>query len=413
MATNIIFIVAISVLGGLLFGRLAKFMRLPNVTGYLIAGLVLGPCVLNIISESMVNDFTVVSDMALGFIAFTIGIGFKLNYFKEVGMAPIIIAITESFGAIIFIIVTLLLLGFDPALSILLGAIAAATAPAQTIMVIKQYHAKGPVTSMLLSVVALDDAVALIGFGFAVTIVKVISSHAVITILSVLQPLYEIGVSLVLGVALALFMKLLLRWFKKARNRACITTGVVLLAIWLADLINASPLLTCMALGGVLTNIFADIESIIEVTDSFTPPIYVMFFLMSGAGFDVKALAGIGLLGVLYIVLRVAGKMVGAWFGGKITKSDPNICKHLGPTLMPQAGVAIGLILVASELVPEYAKVINVVILCSTFVYSIIGPSVAKSALVKSGEIVLPDKEKKHRKGLKDVLLHFKSYKNA
>lgn len=404
---------AISVLSGLLFGRLAKFIKLPNVTGYLIAGLILGPCILNIISENTVKDFTVVSDMALGFIAFTIGMGFKLSYFKEVGIAPIIIAITESFGAIIFIIVTMILLGYDIALSILFGAIAAATAPAQTIMVIKQYNAKGPVTSMLLSVVALDDAVALIGFGFAVTIVKVISSHAAVTLLSVLQPLYEIGISFVLGGVLSFFMMILLKWFKKPRNRICVTIGIVLMATWLADLLNASPLLTCMALGGVLTNIFNDIESIESVTENFTPPIYVLFFLISGAGFDIRALAGIGILGVLYITMRVAGKIAGSWFGGKITKSDPNICKYLGPALMPQAGVAIGLIMIAGELVPEYAKIINVVILCSTFVYSIIGPSVAKFSLVKAGEIVIANNEKKHHKSLKNSLFHFKSYKNV
>ena len=390
---NLIFIVAVSVLSGLIFGRLAKFAKLPNVTGYLIAGLVLGPSVLNIINETAVQNFTVVSDMALGFIAFSIGIGFKLSYFKQVGLSPIIIAITESFGAVILIIVVMILLGFDPALSILLGAIAAATAPAQTIMVVKQYQAKGPVTSMLLNVAALDDAVALIAFGFAATIVKVMIHHSVVTIFSILQPLYEVGVSFALGGALSVLMVLMMRYFKKPRNRICVVIAFIFAGTWLANLIGGSPLLTSMALGAVFTNIFDDLDSIVEISDGFTPPLYILFFFMSGAGFDISALAGVGLIGIVYIVVRVAGKMLGAWFGGKVTKSDPKICRYLGPTLMPQAGVAIGLLIVAQTLIPEYAKMLNAIILCSTFVYSIIGPSVAKAALVKAGDIVLPDKK--------------------
>ena len=385
--SDLIFIVAVAVLSSLLFGRLAKFFKLPNVTGYLIAGLILGPYVLGLFSESTVANFDQVSDIALGFIAFTIGLGFKRSYFKQVGAAPMVIAVFESFGAVILIIVSMLLLGFDPALSILLGAIAAATAPAQTIMVIKQYRAKGPVTSMLLSVAALDDAVALIAFGFAVTVVKVITTHSAVTVMSVLQPLYEIGISFVLGGVLAVGMKLLLKWFKKPRNRICVTIGVILLASWVAKQIDGSPLLTCMALGGVLVNIFEDVDSIVEVSDAFTPPIYMLFFFMSGAGFNVSALASVGLIGIVYVVMRVAGKMLGAWLGGKISHAGKTVCRYLGPTLMPQAGVAIGLLMVAGSLLPDYAPELRAIILCSTFIYSILGPSVAKSALTRAGEI--------------------------
>lgn len=378
---------AVSLLSSLVFGRLAKFFKLPNVTGYLIAGLVLGPYVLGILSEDTVANFNQVSDIALGFIAFTIGLGFKRSYFKQVGSAPVVIAIFESFGAVILIIVTMLIIGVDPALAILLGAIAAATAPAQTIMVINQYKAKGPVTSMLLSVAALDDAVALIAFGFAVTIVKVITTHASITVMSILQPLYEIGISFVLGAVMGFVLKLLLKWFKKARNRICVMIGMILMSSWLADLIGASPLLTCMALGATLVNIFYDVDSVVEVSEAFTPPIYMLFFFISGAGFDITALGKVGLIGVAYIVMRVAGKMLGAWSGGKISHQEKTVCRYLGPTLMPQAGVAIGLLMVASSLLPEYSTELSAIILCSTFVYSIIGPSVAKSALTKAKEI--------------------------
>ncbi|MGE4354327.1 MAG: cation:proton antiporter [Oscillospiraceae bacterium] len=393
MENRIILEVALMLASGILFGRLAKQIKSPNVTGYLIAGLLLGPSALNLISSDMVNDFTVVSDMALSFIAFSIGSEFDLNYYRKVGLAPIIIAIAESSGAIIFVTVTLILLGFDKNLSIMLGAIAAATAPAQTIMVINQYRAKGSLTSILMSVVALDDATALIGFGIASTIVRSLSSTAdTHIILSILQPFYEILVSFVLGLAVSVAMKLVFRWFKKPSNRISIIISGVLGTYWLAELVGGSPLLACMSLGGVLVNIFDDIDNVMKVTEAFTPPILMIFFVISGAGFDVSALAGIGVIGVIYVVARVAGKMIGAWLGGVISKQEKKICRYLGPTLMPQAGVALGLTVVAGQLVPEYATDIRVIILCSTFIYSLIGPIAAKFALEKAGEIVTTKK---------------------
>lgn len=394
MSYKIIFDVAIITICGLLFGKLSKFIRLPNVTGYLIAGLVIGPCVIGILPQGMVDNFSVISEAALGFIAFSVGTEFKLSYFRQVGFEPIIIAIMEAFGAVIMVTFSMILLGYNLRLSILLGAIAAATAPAQTIMVIHQYKAKGPVTSMLLSVVALDDAVALICFGFAATIVKAITNASSITVLSVLAPIYEVVISFVLGAVLGVIMALFMHWFHKSSNRICVILSFVFFALWTAYTLDASPLLACMALGVIMTNIRDDIEDVINVLDSFTPPIFMIFFVISGAGFDVGSLVSIGLIGTIYIVMRVAGKWFGAWLGGTVAKSDESICKYLGPTLMPQAGVAIGLILIAKTLAPEYAPQIQTVILGSTFIYSIIGPSVAKSALMKAGEIIPPEKHK-------------------
>ncbi|MDD4699878.1 MAG: cation:proton antiporter [Oscillospiraceae bacterium] len=395
METKIILEVATMLIVALAFGRLVKFIKLPNVTGYLIAGLLLGPSFLNFIPTDMVDGFSVISDIALGFIAFSIGSEFKLSYYKKVGIAPVIIAITESFGAIILVTGVLILFGFDAKLSIMLGAIAAATAPAQTLMVINQYKAKGPLTSMLMSVVAIDDATALIGFGFAATIVKMMSSTGNTNIvISVLQPIYEIVISLVLGFFVCIIMKLLFRWFKKASNRICIIIALILLTYWLAESLKGSALLACMVLGGVLANILEDVDNVIKITDNFTPPIFMLFFVISGAGFEVSALKGIGLIGLIYVIVRVIGKWLGAWIGGKITKQENKICKYLGPTLMPQAGVALGLIVVAGSLVPDFAPQIRVIILCSTFIYSLIGPAAAKFALVKSGEIVIIDKKK-------------------
>jgi Kef-type K+ transport system membrane component KefB len=390
MENKILIEVAVLLIAGIIFGRLAKFCKLPNVTGYLIAGLLLGPSFLNFIPEYMVTNFAVISDVALAFIAFSIGSEFNLSYFKKVGIAPIIIASLESLGAILFVMIPLIILGFDPMLSIMLGAIAAATAPAQTIMVINQYKAKGSLTSMLMSVVAIDDATALIGFGIAGTIVRMASSKLDTNVfISILTPIYEVFISFLIGATVSILIKIILQWFKKSSNRLCIILAFVLFTYWMANLVHGSPLLACMALGGVLVNIFVEMDDLVTISDSFTPPIYMIFFLISGAGFQVSALKGIGIIGVLYVVLRVVGKIIGAWIGGKLTKQEDKICKYLGPTLMPQAGVALGLIVVAGNIVPEYAPQIRVIILCSTFIYSIVGPVAAKMALVKSGEIVL------------------------
>lgn len=395
LENKIIFDVAIILLGGLVFGRLGKFIKLPNVTGYLIAGLLLGPSFLDLIPPDMVNGFTVISDIALAFIAFSVGSEFRLSYFKKVGITPVVIAICESFGAIILVTVCMLLFGFDTKLSIMLGAIAAATAPAQTIMVINQYKAKGSLTSMLVSVVAIDDAVALIGFGIATTVVKIMSSNMEQSILiSILSPVYEIIISIVLGCVLSILMMIFFKWFKKPSNRLCIIVAFVMAAFWLSVKANGSALLTCMALGAVLVNVFKEIDSVLKISDAFTPPIFMTFFVISGAGFNVNALSSIGIIGAVYVISRVIGKVLGAWTGGKIMKQEDKICKYLGPTLMPQAGVALGLIMIAGKLVPDYASQIRVVILCSTFIYSIIGPIVAKISLEKSGEITLTDNKK-------------------
>lgn len=392
MENEIIFSTAIMLLAGLLMGRLGKLAKLPNVTGYLIAGLLLGPAVFNIISQEMVDGFAVISDIALGFIAFSVGTGFSLNYFRRVGAAPIIIACFESFGAILLVAVILILLGFDMKLSIMLGAIAAATAPAQTIMVINQYKAKGSLTSMLLSVVAIDDATALIGFGFATTIVNAMGATDTNIVLSILSPFYQLIISVIIGAAISLIMKFIFRFFHKHSNRLCIIIFCVLFCYWISEMVGGSALLTCMTLGAFLVNIYDEIDDIVEISETFTPPIYMIFFVISGAGFQISALASIGIIGILYVVLRVIGKMVGSWLGGVLTHQEAKINKYLGPTLMPQAGVALGLVVVAATAVPQYADQIRTIILCSTFIYSIIGPIAAKLALQKAGEIQIEQK---------------------
>ena len=374
-------------IAGIIFGRLGKMVKLPNVTGYLVAGLILGPSFLNIIPINMVDNFELVSDLALAFIAFSVGLGFKFSYFKQVGPAPVVIAICEAFGAIALVTVVPILLGFDVKFCIMLGAIAAATAPAQTIMVIEQYKSDGPLTRMLLSVVALDDAVALIGFGFAATIVQSMSSPNANIVKMITSPLIEIIVSVIIGIALGVVLKFVLKFFKKESNRLPILLSAIMGTYFLAEFFHGSSLMACMALGATMVNIYGETSKLTNILSGFTPPIYMIFFIISGAGFEVSALGKIGIIGSIYVVFRVIGKMGGAYIGGKLTHQDSNICKYLGPTLMPQAGVALGLILIAGKIVPTYAADIRTTIICSTFIYSFIGPVVAKMALQKAGDI--------------------------
>ena len=392
MNDQILLYISLILFGGLLVGRFVKLFNLPNVTGYLIAGLILGPSLANFIPADMVRNFSLVSDMTLGFIAFSIGSEFKFSYFKEVGTTPVIVAIMEACGAMLLVTLTLLLFGTDLRLALLFGAIASATAPAQTLMVVQQYRARGPMTSLLMSVVALDDAVALIAFGFATTIVNSMNHPGTNMLFSIAEPFIELVISLIVGAALAFVMMIFLRYFKKPSNRISILLAFIFLIIYLADRLHGSPLLACMAMGTVLVNWLDDIEDLTRVAQGVTPPLFVIFFVISGAGLDFKALSGIGVVGIIYIVVRVLGKHFGAWFGATITRSEQKIRKYLGLTLMPQAGVALGLVIVAAKSVPEYAAQINVVILSSTFIYSLIGPSAAKFALIKAGEIKLPGK---------------------
>lgn len=388
MQFNILFYLAVLVFAGLACGRLVKLVKLPNVTGYLIAGLLLGPSVFNIINAETLTSLEIIPEVALGFIAFSIGSEFKASYFKRVGITPVVIAITEALGAVFFVVVALIIAGNELPFSIVLGSIAAATAPAATIMVIKQYKAKGPVTETLLSVVAIDDAVALIGFGFAVAIAQSITNSADNSMLmSILNPFIEIIMALAIGGLLGVLFTFPLKWFKKDSNRLCIIVGFVFLTIALADFTGSSSLLACMALGAVVANLCKQSDSIMKISDYITPPIFVMFFAISGAELNLSVLKTVGLVGVIYILFRIIGKLTGAWFGAKIMKAPKEVQKYLGPTLIPQAGVAIGLSLVAESVVPHYASVIRTVVLCGTLIYEIIGPALTKFALTKAGEI--------------------------
>lgn len=383
---SILFPIGLMLLSGLLFGRIAKKLTLPNVTGYLIAGLVLGPYVLGVVSAETASSLALVSEIALGFIALSIGAEFKLSYFKEVGAAPVVIAALEGLMASVCVTCALLAIGQPFTLALVLGAIASATAPAATIMVIRQYNAHGPVTKTLLSVVALDDAVALIAFGFAVAIARSVTGGGEL-LRSIAEPFIELGLSIVVGTAAAFVMLIPLHFFKKQSNRLCATTALVFITSALASKLGASSLLSCMIFGALLANLSKDADDVFRIGDMVTPPIFMLFFVISGAQLNVTLIPSIGLIGVMYVILRVVGKVAGATLGAVITHSDSKVRKYLGWTLVPQAGVAIGLTLVADTVIPEYSGQIRAVVLCGTLIYELTGPVISKIALTKAGEI--------------------------
>lgn len=379
---------AIILFTGLLCGRLVKCLKLPNVTGYLLGGLLIGPSCLRILPMDLLEEYTVISEAALGFIAFSIGGQFKWSYLKKIGPAPVIIALLEAMGAVILVFVVLVATGHSVPFSLVLSAIAAATAPAATMMVVNQYKAKGPVTDTLLTVVAVDDAVALMAFGVCVALASAFTGTGDQNILLLLlKPIYEIVIALLGGFGLGCLMCLLLRFFQKNGNRLVISVGFVFLATAIADLLQVSALLFCMALGAMVANLYRDSDKIMAITDGITPPIFLAFFVISGAELDLAILPQIGLVGVIYVGMRVLGKLGGAALGARWTKSAPSVCKYLGWTLLPQAGVAIGLSLLAGTVVPEYAPTIQAVVLCATLIYELVGPAITKTALVKAGEI--------------------------
>ena len=384
---------------GLLLTRLAKKVNLPNVTAYLIAGLIVGPYCLNLFSESMLAGISELTSIALGFIAFSIGGEFKWESLKRVGMKALIITIFQAIAALAAVDVVLILCGYDLPLSLTLGAIATATAPAATLMVVRQYRAQGTMTNTLLSVVAMDDAIGLAAFAISLAMAQSLTSGAAPTVQNMLiSPLLEIGLSLVVGAALGTVLSFLLRFFRSRANRLSLMIAAVFAGVALSDCWGLSALLTCMAIGAAMVNLRADSGALIENTDRWTPPLFMLFFIISGAELDLQVLTTVGLLGVLYLVARSLGKYFGAALGACVVKSEPKIRKYLGLTLLPQAGVAIGMAQVVIAKLPEYGEVIRAVVLCATLVYELVGPVITRVALSRAGEIpadALPERKKK------------------
>ena len=388
MEMNQLTYIALIIIFALLAGKVVKKLKLPNVTGYLVIGLLVGPYGLGILNQEVVSGFSIVSEMALGFIAFSIGAEFKLKYLRKVGKAPVVIAIFESVTAVLVVDIILLLLGYDLTLALCVGAIASATAAASTLMVVKQYKANGPVTRTLLPVVAIDDAVALMAFGISIAIAKTVNASGGGSMLkTLLDPVVEILGGLIFGAVLGFIHTQLVKWYTGRGNRLALTCALIFFCIGASNMWGFSSLLACMMMSAVFVNMSSIADKIFEPIERVTPPVYMMFFVISGASLDITIIPKIGLIGVVYIVFRVLGKMLGSYIGATISHAEPVVKKYLGLTLVPQEGVAIGLVTVAMGVVPEYGNTIQTVVLCGIVVYELIGPLTTKLALKAAKEI--------------------------
>lgn len=395
MELNIFTYIAIMLLAALVAGKIVKQLRLPNVTGYLVMGLLIGPHCLKILNDELISHMNFVTELALGCIAFSIGAEFKIKFLRKVGKAPIVIGVLEGLGAVAVVDTVLLLLGYDVTFALAMGAIASATAAASTLMIVKQYKAKGPVTNTLLPVVALDDAVALMAFGISMAIANVIGSHGDAPLAKLLiTPCIELFGGLLFGALLGLLMVIAVKVYTGRGNRLAITLFMICLTVGISDIVGFSSLLACMMLSMVFVNLSKFGDKIYEPLDRVTPPIYMMFFIISGASLDVTIITSVGVVGVVYVVGRVVGKVMGASLGAKLSKAPKIVSKYLGFTLVPQEGVAIGLAATAAASLPEYGNRIQTVVLCGVVVYELIGPIITKTALIKTGEITEPVRKK-------------------
>ena len=419
--------VAILILVALFSTRLMRIIKLPNVTGYIVTGIIMGPFIFGLLFNNfsfdgikgstvykLVDQINWVSTVALGFIAFSIGTSFKRQTIKALGKRVIVITVLEALGASLLVIIALVVAHFlfpdqvSWQIVLTLAAIASATAPAATLMVIKQYNARGPLVNTLLPVVALDDAAALILFAILFQLAMALSGGNISVYTILVKPLLEITISLGVGIVLGLLISVMNRWFKSRNNRLIWCIFSVFAALGFYYLFKdermggfeLSSLLICMMAGAMYTNFVKDSNRTLDVMDRFTSPIYMLFFVISGASLDLSIFFNpdgliVVCIAAVYIIFRVVGKWSGAYVGASITRCEPQVKKYLGFALVPQAGVAIGLSTTAYKLFsengsPELARagaLILAIILTSTLVYELIGPMVAKFALSKAHEI--------------------------
>ena len=405
-------LLALALFAGLLMTRLFVKFRLPDVTAYLVAGILIGPCVLGRLgvpclgfnTSEQVDSLSMISDVALGFIAFAIGHEFRLSALKQTGKQATIIGILQAVVATAFVDIALIALHFmmpdllPLPVAITLGAIAAATAPAATLMVVRQYKAKGPVTDVLLPVVALDDAVGLVIFAVSFGIAQSMKNGTTHIAALIIEPLMEVILSVGFGALVGLGLTWLERFFHSHRNRNALIVGSVVLTVAVSQLkipigpftFGFSSLLVCMMLGTIFCNFCPLSEDLMLQADRWSGPAITLFFVLSGAALDFSVFADLSvvLIGVIYILFRSMGKIIGAHWSSVLAKSPETVKKYLGITLLPQAGVALGMCSTAYRVLGgAEGTLIRNIVLFSVLIYELVGPSMTKWALTKAGDI--------------------------
>ena len=404
--------ISIALCAGLLVSRFVKPLKMPAVTGYLIAGILIGPyCLgrlgvtgLGFTSMAEVKALSLFNDVALGFIAFAIGNEFRLSQLKHTGRQATVIGIFQALVAALLVDVALIALHefvlgdkLPLADAITLGAIATATAPAATLMVVRQYKAKGKLTDLLLPIVALDDAVGLIVFSVSFGVAKALNLGMFDLTSILLEPILEIIASLLLGLIMGIIFSAVEKYFKSNSKRLSLSITFVILTVALSMMefhigtvkVGFSSLLVCMMLGTVFCNVCDFSEEIMGKTDRWTAPLFILFFVLSGAELELNVLGNLAIVGIglAYIVTRSIGKYFGAYISAKIMHCEPLIQRYLGITLLPQAGVALGMSVTVAQTLGEGGQMVRNIVLFGVLIYELVGPTLTRIALTKSGDI--------------------------
>lgn len=386
---DLLLTISVVLLVGVIGGKIAGIFKLPNVSGYLVAGLFLGPSFLKFIGAQEINTFSVINELALAVIAFNIGSEFIIKEMLKLGKSIVIITLAEVVGAIVIVFSVMYYIFGQPfAFSIVIASMSAATAPAATLLVMRQYKAHGPLTKTILPVVALDDVFGIMAFGIAMSLAKLSVGKQQYSIVQMFQgPLIEIFGSLLFGIILGGALVLLAKRSTGRDNLQAITLVAIGIATGLSKMLGLSSLLTCIMMGTMVVNYLHKSKRVFDSINDFINPVYILFFTLAGASLNLSTFKTVGFMGIAYVFARAGGKMIGAYFGAKSVKSDPMITKNLGLALLPQGGISIGLIVLVRQQLPEHAVAISTIIMFSVLIYEVSGPIFAKIAIQRAGEI--------------------------
>lgn len=386
-STAVLCSLSIILFAGFIVTRITKKLKLPNVSGYIIAGVLIGPCFLRMVPVDILSHMGFMSDIALAFIAFGVGKFFKKEIIKEAGIRIIIITVLEALAAGILVTLSMrMIFGLSWNFALILGAIATATAPASTMMTINQYHARGEFVNVLLQVVALDDVVCLLTFSAVVAVVNARTSGQ-ISFGDVAVPIIYNILALGLGFLCGVILSKLLTPARSKDNRLILAVAMLLGISGICAAFDLSPLLSCMVFGATYMNVTSD-KKLFKQVNRFTPPVMSMFFIISGMNLDVTAIKTAGIIGISYFFIRIIGKYAGAYVGCAITGMSKPITRYIGLALIPQAGVAIGLAFLGQRLLPpDIGSLMLTIILSSSVLYELVGPACAKMSFFLSGTI--------------------------
>lgn len=389
---EIIISTAFILICGFTLTRATKKLKLPNVTGYIIAGILIGPYVFKLIPRHIIDGLDFIADIALAFIAFDVGRYLQLSVLRENSRQVVIITLCESLIAGFIVTMSMLFIFKLPLpFSLLLGAIGSATAPASTAMTIRQYNARGHFVNLILQVVALDDAVALIAFSICSALVQALNSNTGLNPSIFLVPIFINLIAIAFGIFSAFVLNSLVSYKRSEDNRLILAIAIILIITGFCSVFDISPLLSCMALGTTYINI-SENKSLFKQINNFAPPILTMFFVLSGMRLNIPSLLTAGVIGVAYFIIRILGKLLGAFIGAKLSNAPPEVCKYFGLTLIPQAGVSIGLALLGQRILPpDMGSLLSTIILSSAVLYEMIGPASAKLGLYLSGSFPTED----------------------